>query len=124
MSYRNAEDIAYCLNFVAGTLSGDVPQLEAQGAANVWAATSNLSLVGALNIKAGTVGLDLAGVLNYLVASEGLDSTGAANLLLFIVGDGSYDPVDYSTEYDYLDGNAVSVSAGVSFSSNFNSDFE
>ena len=43
----------YHLNRKAGTLVGDVPTLDAQGAANAWAGTIGLALVGALNVQAG-----------------------------------------------------------------------
>jgi hypothetical protein len=50
------------LNRLAGTTGRS-----AQGAANVWAGTSNLDLVGALNVKAGNLisaYQDLQGVCN------------------------------------------------------------
>ena len=43
--------------------------LNAPGAANKWAGTSNLALLGALNSKAGTVGLGLNAVCNKLAGT-------------------------------------------------------
>lgn len=73
--------LQYHMNRKAGTLVGDVPTLDAQGAANVWAATSGLDLVHALNVKAGNAFgsyLELAGVLNQLAGTTGLEVDGAA----------------------------------------------
>lgn len=78
------ETLTHALNRVAGTLNGNVPTLEAQGAANVWAGTTGLAMVGALNIKAGNelpAWLDAAGVLNQLAGTTGLDVDGAASHL-------------------------------------------
>lgn len=52
--------------------------LDAAGAANAWAGTTNLELVGALNAKAGTTGLELLGVLNRLAGTTGLEANAAA----------------------------------------------
>jgi len=65
------------MNRLAGTLNSyDVPTLDAQGAANVYAGTAGLGIVGALNVKAGfttrTQYLELQGVLNYLASTSGL----------------------------------------------------
>jgi len=65
------------MNRLAGTLNSyDVPTLDAQGAANVYAGTTGLGIVGALNVKAGftnrTQYLELQGVLNYLASTSGL----------------------------------------------------
>jgi hypothetical protein len=47
--------------------------LDAQGAANVWAATTGLDLLGALNAKNGTVGVGMAAVCAALgLPQEGL----------------------------------------------------
>lgn len=72
------------LNRKAGTLVNDVPTLDAQGAANVWAGTSGLALVGALNVKAGnpiTAYLELQGVLNQLAGTTGLGVDAAASAI-------------------------------------------
>lgn len=61
--------LQYHMNRKAGTLVNDVPTLDAQGAANVWAGTTGLALVGALNVKAlNTLPnyRELSGVLNQL----------------------------------------------------------
>jgi len=51
-----AEELQHALNRVALTTN-----LDAQGAANVWAGTTGRSLLGALNVKAGTTNLDVNG---------------------------------------------------------------
>lgn len=68
----------YSMNRLAGTLVNGVPTIEAQGAANIWAGTSGLSLVGALNVKNGTTGVELLGVVNQLAGTSGLGLAGAA----------------------------------------------
>jgi hypothetical protein len=80
--------LQYHLNRKAGTLVNDVPTLDAQGAANVWAGTTGLSIVGALNVKALNAlpnYRELAGVLNQLAGktdpSTFLEVDGAAALL-------------------------------------------
>lgn len=76
-----SETLQHAMNRKAGTLNGDVPTLDAQGAANVWAGTTGLSLVGALNVEAGNTlpnYRDLAGVLNQLAGTTGLGVDGAA----------------------------------------------
>ena len=73
--------LQYDLNRKAGTLVGDVPTLDAQGAANVWAGTTGLDIVGALNTQAGNAlpdWLELQGVLNQLAGTTGLGVDGAA----------------------------------------------
>lgn len=62
------------LNRVTDKLVGNVPTLDAQGAANVWAGTSGLDLLGALNFKAGTNGLGLNAVCNLLAGTDNYDS--------------------------------------------------
>ncbi len=57
-------------------------RLDAQGAANVWAGTSGLSLNGALNAKAGTSGRDTQGVLNQLAGTTNLAETEAARRIV------------------------------------------
>jgi hypothetical protein len=52
--------------------------LDAQGAANVWAGTSGLSLVGALNKKANKSGVGLNQVCNILAGTSNLDADAAA----------------------------------------------
>lgn len=67
------------MNRKAGTLAGNVPTHDAQGAANIWAGTTGRDMVGALNVKAGnTVYRELAGVLNQLAGTTGLEEDGAA----------------------------------------------
>lgn len=61
----NSEELQHALQRVSNT------NLDAQGAANVWAGTTGLDLVGALNHKAGTSGLDLLGVCNALAGTPG-----------------------------------------------------
>lgn len=79
MSAGDGRTLQYHLNRLAGTLnSADVPTLDAQGAANVWAGTSGLALQGALNSKAGTSGLAVQGALNSLAGTSGLGENEAA----------------------------------------------
>jgi len=67
------------MNRLAGTLNSfDVPTLDAQGAANVYAGTTGLAIVGALNYKAGTSGIELQGVLNKLAGTTGLGENEAS----------------------------------------------
>ena len=76
--------LQHAMNRKAGTLVNDVPTLDAQGAANVWAGTTGLSLVGALNVKALNAlpeYRDLAGVLNQLAGTTGLEVDGAAAMI-------------------------------------------
>jgi hypothetical protein len=75
----------YHLNRLAGTLNAyNVPTLEAQGAANVWAGTKGLALVGALNTlyaarnSGKNYNYDLPGVLNALAGTTGLGVNEAA----------------------------------------------
>lgn len=74
--------LKYHLNRKAGTLVGDMPTVEAQRAANIWAGTTNLDLLGALNAKAGNTTYltkrELAGVLNQLAGTQNLEVDGAA----------------------------------------------
>lgn len=78
----------YHLNRLAGTLSPeDVPTLDAQGAANVWAGTTNLAIVGALNAlyeqrNGVNYNYDLQGVLNALAGTWGLGPNLAASLIV------------------------------------------
>jgi hypothetical protein len=77
MAYIPGKTLQYHMNRLAGTLNSyDVPTLDAQGAANVYAGTTGLAIVGALNTKAGftnrTQYLELQGVLNYLASTSGL----------------------------------------------------
>lgn len=77
----------YHLNRLAGTIVDGVPQLDAQGAANVWAGTNGLAIVGALNHlyayrNEGTnYNYDLQGVLNALAGTWGLGPNLAASLI-------------------------------------------
>ena len=74
----------YHLNRLAGTLLNDVPQLDAQGAANKWANTNGYAIVGALNYLYSTRNsgnnpqLDLQGILNALAGTNGLGPNAAA----------------------------------------------
>ena len=74
--------LIYHLNRKAGTLnSSDLPTLEGDGAANVWAGTTGLPMLHALNVKAGRTlpsFLGLAGVLNQLAGTTGLEVDDAA----------------------------------------------
>lgn len=79
MAAGDGRTLQYHLNRKAGTLdSFDVPTLDAQGAANVWAGTSGLDIKGALNYKASTSGLEIQGALNYLAGTSGLGENEAA----------------------------------------------
>ena len=83
MAYVPGRTVQYHMNRLAGTLNAfDVPTLDAQGAANVYAGTSGLGIVAALNIKAGITGpanyLEIQGVLNYLASTTGLGEQEAA----------------------------------------------
>lgn len=79
MAAGDGRTLQYHLNRKAGTLNAfDVPTLDAQGAANVWASTSGLDIKGALNIKAGTTGLEIQGALNKLAGTSGLGENEAA----------------------------------------------
>lgn len=71
------------MNRLAGTLVNNVPTMDAQKAANVWAATpSPLDLVGALNYKYGITDrrqfIELQGILNALAGTSGLGENAAA----------------------------------------------
>lgn len=77
--------LTYDMNRKAGTLVDDLPTLEAQGAANVWAGTEGLALVGALNVVAGNALPDyreLQGVLNQLAGTTGLGVDEAASRIV------------------------------------------
>jgi hypothetical protein len=77
----DGHSLTYHMNRKAGTLVGGVPTRSAQGAANIWAATTDRELVGALNAKAGNAQgayRELAGVLNQLAGTSGLEVDGAA----------------------------------------------
>lgn len=75
--------LTYELNRLAGTLdANDTPTLGADGAANVYAGTTDLSLVGALNVVAGNTEPNLrglAGVLNQIAGTTDLEATEAAS---------------------------------------------
>lgn len=70
-----SETLQHAMNRKAGTLVGDVPTLDAQGAANVWAGTTGLALVGALNTKAGNT-IAGGGTLAPPVLSKGATGAG------------------------------------------------
>jgi hypothetical protein len=79
MAAGDGRTMQYHLNRLAGTLNEfDVPRLDAQGAANIWAGTTGLALQGALNSKAGTSGLATQGALNKLAGTSGLGVNEAA----------------------------------------------
>ena len=83
MTYIPGKTLQYHMNRLAGTLNSyDVPTLDAQGAANVYAGTTGLAIAGALNVKAGftspTQYLELQGVLNYLAGTSGLGENEAS----------------------------------------------
>lgn len=79
MAAGDGRTMQYHLNRLAGTLNiYNVPTLDAQGAANVWAGTTGLDIKGALNAKAGTSGLAVQGALNYLAGTTGLGENEAA----------------------------------------------
>lgn len=82
MAAGDGRGLIYHLNRKAGTLSAaDTPTLAADGAANVWAATTGLPLVHALNVKALNVlpnFKELAGVLNQLAGTTGFEVDEAA----------------------------------------------
>lgn len=66
--------LVYELNRLAGTLDAKgVPTLEGQGAANVWAGTTDLAILGALNVKNGTTDLGLRAVCNALAGTSDED---------------------------------------------------
>lgn len=71
-----SETVQSALRRLSGT------QLDAQGAANVWAGTTGLDLLGALNTKAGNARgswIELVGVLNQLAGTTGYGPDGAAS---------------------------------------------
>ncbi len=82
MAAGDGRGLVYHLNRKAGTLNAsDLPTLEGDGAANVWAGTTGLPLLHALNVKAGRTFPDylgLEGVLNQLAGTTGLGIDGAA----------------------------------------------
>lgn len=79
MAAGDGRTLQYHMNRLAGTLNAfDVPTLDAQGAANVWAGTSGLDIKGALNFKAGTEGLEIQGALNQLAGTTGLGENEAS----------------------------------------------
>lgn len=82
------------MNNLAGTLVNGVPSRDAQGAANIWAGTTNLDLVHALNVKAGNSLPNfkaLQGVLNQLAGTSGLAVDGAASAIVDGAGAGFGD---------------------------------
>lgn len=66
-------DLTYELNRLAGTLSDGHSTLAAQGAANVWASTTDLAILGALNVKNSTTDLGLRAVCNALGSTTNMD---------------------------------------------------
>lgn len=80
----STQTLVYALNRLAGTLVNGVPTRDAQGAANIWAGTTGLSLVGALNVHAGNTipnRKELQGVLNQLAGTSGLGVNAAATAI-------------------------------------------
>lgn len=81
VAVTNLHTLQYHMNRKAGTLVNGIPSRDSQGAANIWAGTTNRDLVEALNIKAGNTMpafKELAGVLNQLAGTTGLEVDGAA----------------------------------------------
>jgi len=82
MAAGDGRGLVYHLNRKAGTLNAaDLPTLEGDGAANVWAGTTALPMLHALNVKAGRTlpaFLGLAGVLNQLAGTTGFEVDEAA----------------------------------------------
>lgn len=81
VSRTDGHSMTWHMNRLAGTLVGGVPTRSAQGAANIYAGTTDRELVGALNTKAGNAKgsyRELAGVLNQLAGTTGLEIDGAA----------------------------------------------
>ena len=79
MAAGDGRTLQYHMNRLAGTLNSfDVPTVDAQGAANLYAGTSGLDIKGALNAKAGTSGLEIQGALNYLAGTSGLGENEAS----------------------------------------------
>lgn len=79
------DTLTYSLNRLAGTLVADIPTLDDQGAANVWAGTTGLGIAGALNVKAGNTLPDYAtvtGALNQIAGTTGLTATDAADQIV------------------------------------------
>lgn len=77
----DGHSLQWHMNRKAGTLVNGAVTRDAQGAANVWAGTTDRDLVGALNVKAGNAQgsyRELAGVLNQLAGTTGLEVDGAA----------------------------------------------
>lgn len=72
MSAGDGRGLKYHLNRKAGTLVGDLPTVEAQRAANLWAGSTALDLLGALNEEAGNG----TGTLAAPVLTLGATSTG------------------------------------------------
>ena len=54
--------------------AGTAVPLDAQGAANVWAGTTGLSLVAALNVRNSSTGLGLSAVVAALNAGQSLNA--------------------------------------------------
>ena len=80
--------LQYSMNRLAGTLVNDVPTLDTQGAANVWAGTTTpLDTEGALNylyrkrFTNPNYNIDLPGILNSLAGTYGLGENLAASLI-------------------------------------------
>ena len=80
--------LQYSLNRLAGTIVNGGPTLDAQGAANKWAATPTpLDLDGALNylynqrFGAKNYSTDMPGILNLLAGTYGLGEALAASLI-------------------------------------------
>jgi len=82
MAAGDGRGLVYHLNRKAGTLNAfDLPTLEGDGAANIWAGTTGLPMLHALNVKAlNTLPnfLALAGVLNQLAGTAGFEVDEAA----------------------------------------------
>ena len=75
-SHIHGKEIQYHLNRIAGTLDANGrPTLDEEGAANVWAGTSEKPVQACLNVVAGLTGMnrkDLQGVANIIAGTVGL----------------------------------------------------
>ena len=84
MTTRDGLTYVYHLNRLAGPILNGVPQLDGQGAANVWAGTTGLALPGALNTlyasrnSGKNYNYDVQGALNALAGTVGLGKNEAA----------------------------------------------
>jgi hypothetical protein len=82
MAAGDGHTLAYHMNRLAGTIVNNIPTLDAQGAANVWAGTTGLGIAGAVNVKNGitdrSLFKDLQGALNQRAGTVGFGENEAA----------------------------------------------